>query len=88
MIEARSQAEAAGMRAKFEAEASGKEKLGLADVNVLNNTASSGDWVFGVPRDGVWLHAFQSNRYPCHGFSYSVNLRRRFPTLDAAASQS
>jgi hypothetical protein len=34
VIEARSQAEAAGLRAKLGAEAEGKEKLGLADVNV------------------------------------------------------
>jgi uncharacterized membrane protein YqiK len=34
VIELRSQAEASGLKAKLEAEASGKEKLGLADVQV------------------------------------------------------
>ncbi|RZL61385.1 MAG: hypothetical protein EOP81_17040 [Variovorax sp.] len=41
VIEARTLAEASGLRAKLEAEAMGKEKLGLADVNVRSAEADA-----------------------------------------------
>ena len=41
IVEAKAMAEAAGMRAKLEAEALGKEKLGMADVNVRSADADA-----------------------------------------------
>ena len=43
------------------------------EVETIESGSSAGDWTFGVLDDGVWYAAFQTNRHPYHGFSYSVN---------------
>jgi len=45
-------------------------------VQVIDWTSSAGDWVFGVLDNECWYPAFQTNRYPRHGFSYSVDRAR------------
>ena len=48
------------------------EILGFKSIEVLNWSSSAGDWQFGV-NDGIgWRLACQDNRYPYHGFLYSV----------------
>jgi len=40
--------------------------LGYAKVKTINDTSSSGDWIFKI-RGG---YVFQYNRHPYHGFNY------------------
>ena len=47
--------------------------LGFEEVKVIDWTSSAGDWAFGVKNDIGWFLAFQENRYPYHGFKYSIN---------------
>lgn len=48
-------------------------RMGFKDIKTIDHTSSAGDWCFGVQRqDGVWTLAFQENRYPRHGFNYSL----------------
>lgn len=49
------------------------ELLGAEDVKVIDWTSSAGDWTFGVLVEGFWLVASQENRYPYHGFRYSMS---------------
>ena len=50
-------------------------RMGASDVRALDRTSSAGDWEFAVLFDGddAWFPAFQGNRYPHHGFVYSVD---------------
>jgi hypothetical protein len=56
--------------------------LGFKKVEVVCWSSSAGDWSFGVSDGGKWYPAFQNNRYPWHGFSYSVNMDMPFPTFE------
>ena len=58
--------------------------LGITEVQVVDHTSSAGDWVFAIKdgAEGMWYPAFQTNRYPRHGFSYSINFDEPFDTLD------
>ena len=48
-------------------------RMGFVEIKVIDYTSSAGDWCFGVRRrDEPWILAFQSNRYPRHGFNYNV----------------
>ncbi len=47
--------------------------LGFDDVKVVDWTSSAGDWAFGVKNEHGWFAAFQSHRYPFHGYIYTVN---------------
>lgn len=45
--------------------------LDLGDLQVINNSSSAGDWLFKLlDRPGWFMN--QTNRYPYHGFAYSV----------------
>jgi hypothetical protein len=46
--------------------------IGFKEVKVIDWTSSAGDWCFGVFDGECWRHAFQSNRYPRFGFTYSL----------------
>ena len=48
------------------------EAMGFTDLEVISNGSSAGDWSFAVYDGMYWKPAFQENRYPRHGFSYSV----------------
>jgi len=47
--------------------------LGFEEVKVIDWTSSAGDWGFGVKNNHGWFVASQENRYPYHGFRYSIN---------------
>jgi len=47
--------------------------LGFDEVEVICWSSSAGDWTFGVKNDVGWFVAIQENRYPYHGFKYSVS---------------
>jgi hypothetical protein len=53
-------------------------------VEKLDTTSSAGDWTFAFqPKDdNAWYPAFQTNRYPYHGFAYSIDFSLPFPTLE------
>lgn len=48
------------------------DKLGYIKVEVYDQGSSAGDWVFGISDGRTWRCAFQTNRYPYHGFSYKL----------------
>lgn len=48
------------------------ERLKFEDVDVYEWSSSAGDWTFVVYDGQAWYPAFQSNRYPHHGFRYSM----------------
>jgi len=59
------------------------EACGFTEVEVFQNGSSAGDWTFCV-RDGpegAYYAAFQENRYPRHGFEYSVNFDMPFESF-------
>lgn len=48
-------------------------RMGFTEIKTIDHTSSAGDWCFGVKYPtGVWIVAFQENRYPRHGFNYSL----------------
>lgn len=49
---------------------------------VFENMSSAGDWSFAVFDGESWFPASQSNRYPRHGFNYSVNFDWSFSTKE------
>lgn len=58
-------------------------RMGFVDVEVIDHTSSAGDWCFGVKRkDGVWTLAFQENRFPRHGFNYSLQPQHQAGTFE------
>lgn len=58
------------------------EQLGFKKIETIETCSSAGDWSLAVQdKDGTWREAWQTNRYPYHGFSYTVG-RRAFPTID------
>jgi len=59
------------------------EALGYKDVKTFDTGSSAGDWSFVVLDDGLWFMAFQSNRYPRYGFTYSVDIHG-FETCEQA----
>jgi len=49
------------------------EMLGFDDAEDICNSSSAGDWTFGIKNKTGWQLAFQENRYPYHGFKYSID---------------
>jgi len=56
--------------------------LGFQDLREIDTTSSAGDWSFGVFDGEVWIAAFQSNRYPRHGFTYSLSRERQADSFE------
>ena len=48
--------------------------MGFDDVKVVDWTSSAGDWCFGVKHGKRWYFSGQENRWPYHGFKYSVDI--------------
>lgn len=48
------------------------DKLGYVEVESYDQGSSAGDWVFGISDGRTWRCAFQTNRYPYHGFAYKL----------------
>ncbi len=61
------------------------EELGFAEVQSVETCSSAGDWTLAVKdgEDGDWYLAYQSQRYPYHGFNYSVDFSHGFSTVEA-----
>jgi len=60
------------------------EALGFKDWDDFETTSSAGDWTLVVFDGEMWFPAFQSNRYPRCGFSYSVDFLRGWETKEEA----
>lgn len=45
----------------------------FTDCRSMETSSSAGDWTLAVKDGDFWYVASQSNRYPYHGFSYSVD---------------
>ena len=58
------------------------ECMGFSKCENFENSSSAGDWSFAVFDGDYWYPAYQSNRYPRHGFSYTVDQLREFDTKD------
>jgi len=56
--------------------------LGLETLAVVNQSSSAGDWTFAVKDGDYWYPAFQTNRHPRNGFSYSINFDEPFDTFE------
>lgn len=58
--------------------------LGLTEIRVVQDSSSGGDWTFAIKDGlgGMWYPAFQTNRYPRQGFSYSINFDEPFDTFE------
>jgi hypothetical protein len=61
-------------------------RLGIHEHDVVEWSSSAGDWTFVVRYKKRWFLAGQSNRYPRHGFAYSMDLRSH-DTAEAAKTQ-
>lgn len=64
------------------------QRLGFSEVSVFQDGSSAGDWSFMV-RDaetGFWHPAWQNNRYPRHGYTYTVDFTTACCTQDKLAS--
>ena len=61
------------------------EELGFTGAESIETCSSAGDWTLAVKdgEEGDWYLAHQSNRYPHHGFIYSVDFEHGFPTVEA-----
>lgn len=57
------------------------EAIGFPLCKVFEQSSSAGDWSFAVHDGNSWFCASQSNRYPRHGFNYSVSFDWSFDTL-------
>ncbi len=59
--------------------------VGFSEVRNVENMSSAGDWTHAVKdgAEGDWYPAFQSNRYPYHGFAYSVDFNQPFPSFES-----
>lgn len=49
------------------------EAMLFEDCKAMETTSSAGDWTLAVKDNGTWYAAWQSNRFPRHGFSYSID---------------
>ena len=59
------------------------EQLGYQEAQAVETSSSSGDWTLAF-YDGVsWYVVYQTNRYPYHGFDYSVDTTHDFASVDA-----
>jgi len=58
------------------------ETLGFTQVEVFEQSSSAGYWSFIVCDGDYWMLAFQENRYPYHGFNYSVDFDWQFGTKE------
>lgn len=64
--------------------------LGFDQARTINDSSSAGDWFLGV-RDaatGQWHPAWQHNRYPRHGFSYSMEAQNVFSSFEELCEYS
>ena len=59
------------------------KQLGFNQVEMMDSMSSAGDWTFAVQDREGWRMAWQTNRYPYHGFAYSVD-KRTWETLEIA----
>jgi hypothetical protein len=57
--------------------------VGFGEVEIFQDSSSAGDWEFGVKDGDLWYPAFQRNRFPYHGFAYSVDFNVAFASFDA-----
>ncbi len=59
-------------------------ELGFTEAVSFQNSSSAGDWVLAVKdgSEGDWYLAFQTNRYPSHGFEYAVDFDMGFPSFE------
>ena len=64
--------------------------LGFDEVRPVETSSSAGDWFLAVRDEatGCWHPAWQSNRYPHHGFSYSVEAGNLFASFDELVALS
>jgi hypothetical protein len=60
------------------------QACGFTEIKDLNTGSSAGDWEFAAKDgpEGDWYVAFQRNRYPRHGFTYSVNFDMVFESFE------
>jgi hypothetical protein len=60
------------------------QAMGFTDVEDWETGSSAGDWTLIVHdgEGGFWYPAFQENRYPRHGFRYSINVEMGAPTKE------
>jgi len=56
--------------------------LGYKKVEVVDWSSSAGDWTFGAFDGESWYVVSQSNRYPYHGFRYSINRDEPFDSFE------
>jgi hypothetical protein len=56
--------------------------LGFSAVQALDQTSRAGDWSFAVKHGDRWYPATQTNRYPRHGFEYTVDFRHGFGSIE------
>lgn len=59
------------------------ESIGITKVEQWDTGSSAGDWSFVVQdgKGGDWYPAFQSNRWPRHGFEYSINFEEPYDSF-------
>ena len=60
--------------------------LGYKQLEVENTGSSAGDWQFAVEDEDGWHLAEQDNRYPYHGFRYTVATRSEGSVEDVRAA--
>lgn len=60
------------------------QALGFSEVRTVETTSSAGDWMLAVRNNltGCWHPAWQSNRYPRHGFSYNMEEANSFSSYE------
>lgn len=59
--------------------------MGYQEVKAIEWGSSAGDWIFGIRDEATWYVAYQTNRYPQHGYAYSLN-GMSFETYEEACS--
>jgi hypothetical protein len=58
------------------------EILQADELEVIDWTSSAGDWTLAYKDGDTWYPLFQSNRWPMHGFSYSIDRSCGADTFD------
>lgn len=55
------------------------EQQGYTHCAAVDWSSSAGDWSFIVSKDGYeWFPMYQSNNFPRHGFTRSIDETRRY----------
>lgn len=62
--------------------------LGFDEVKAIEQCSSAGDWTFGVRLGSDWFIAAQANRFPHHGFNYSVCFETAAPSFKELCDQN